>query len=179
MRLTVHVVWIQKQVAHTEFWSFLWKTFWSPKPGYKDNIEINHKYTECGYVRWINASGAEHLSGFSFWENSQEHWTVIHLVAFEVLSAASMKMAVFWVVVPCSLIEVYRRFRGTCCLHHQRWRQKLPLKRRKTSTRLHGAITQKTAIFVIHLLWIFKKRTSFQEKEFRSDLYPKHEYCVT
>jgi hypothetical protein len=26
-------------------------------------------------------------------------------------------MAVFWVVAPCSLIEVYRRFRGACCLH--------------------------------------------------------------
>jgi hypothetical protein len=28
-------------------------------------------------------------------------------------------MTVFWVVAPCSLIEVYQRFRGTCCLHHQ------------------------------------------------------------
>jgi hypothetical protein len=28
-------------------------------------------------------------------------------------------MAVFWVVAPCSLVEVYRRFRGICCLHHQ------------------------------------------------------------
>jgi hypothetical protein len=31
----------------------------------------------------------------------------------------SSKMAVFWVVAPCSLIEFYRHFRGTCCLHHQ------------------------------------------------------------
>jgi hypothetical protein len=30
-----------------------------------------------------------------------------------------MMMAVFRVVAPCSLVEVYRRFRGTCCLHHQ------------------------------------------------------------
>jgi hypothetical protein len=29
------------------------------------------------------------------------------------------KMAVFWVVTPCSLVEVYQRFRGPCCLHHQ------------------------------------------------------------
>jgi hypothetical protein len=29
------------------------------------------------------------------------------------------KMAVFWVVAPCSLVEVYQRFRGPCCLHHQ------------------------------------------------------------
>jgi hypothetical protein len=30
-----------------------------------------------------------------------------------------MKMAVFWVVATCSLVEVYRRFRGTCSFHHQ------------------------------------------------------------
>jgi hypothetical protein len=28
-------------------------------------------------------------------------------------------MAVFWVVAPCSLVEVYQRFSGPCCLHHQ------------------------------------------------------------
>jgi hypothetical protein len=28
-------------------------------------------------------------------------------------------MALFRVVAPCSLVEVYRRFRGACCLHHQ------------------------------------------------------------
>jgi hypothetical protein len=37
-------------------------------------------------------------------------------VRFQVLTAASMKMAVFWVVAPCSLVEVYRRYRGPCCL---------------------------------------------------------------
>jgi hypothetical protein len=42
-----------------------------------------------------------------------------------------MKIAVFWVVAPCSLVEVYQRFRGPCCLHHQ------------------GATTQKTAIFIL------------------------------
>jgi hypothetical protein len=43
---------------------------------------------------------------------------VIH-VRFQVLTAARMKMAVFWVVAPCSLVEVYRRFRGSRCLQHQ------------------------------------------------------------
>jgi hypothetical protein len=28
-------------------------------------------------------------------------------------------MAVFWVVATCSLVEVYQRFRGPCCLHHE------------------------------------------------------------
>jgi hypothetical protein len=31
---------------------------------------------------------------------------------FQVLTAASMKMAVCWDVVPCGLVEFYRRFRG-------------------------------------------------------------------
>jgi hypothetical protein len=30
-------------------------------------------------------------------------------VRFQVLTAASIKMAVFWVVAPCSLVEVYQR----------------------------------------------------------------------
>jgi hypothetical protein len=51
-------------------------------------------------------------------------------VGFEVLKAVSTKVAVFCVVAPCSLVEVYQRFRGPCCLHHQGI----------------GATTQKTAI---------------------------------
>jgi hypothetical protein len=46
----------------------------------------------------------------------KRNWVV--LVRSEVLTAASMKMTVFWVVAPCSLVEVYRLFRGVCCLHH-------------------------------------------------------------
>jgi hypothetical protein len=40
-------------------------------------------------------------------------------VGFEVLTAVRTKMAVFWVVAPCSLVEVYQLFRGPCCLHYQ------------------------------------------------------------
>jgi hypothetical protein len=47
-------------------------------------------------------------------------------------------MAVFWDVAPCSLVEVYRSFRGACCFHHQQW----------VSTRLHGATSQTTVIFL-------------------------------
>jgi hypothetical protein len=42
-----------------------------------------------------------------------------YIVGFEVLTAVSTKMAVFWVLAPCSLAEVYQRFRGPCCLYHQ------------------------------------------------------------
>jgi hypothetical protein len=33
--------------------------------------------------------------------------------------AASMKMTVFWDVVPCSLAETDRSFRDAYCIHHQ------------------------------------------------------------
>jgi hypothetical protein len=34
-------------------------------------------------------------------------YTIPYLVRFQVLTAVSMKMPVFWVVVLCSLVEVY------------------------------------------------------------------------
>jgi hypothetical protein len=41
-----------------------------------------------------------------------------------------LKMAVFWVVAPRRLVEVYRRFRGACCLHLPGDEFTLPLKLR-------------------------------------------------
>jgi hypothetical protein len=29
-----------------------------------------------------------------------------------------MKNTVFWDVIPCGLVEIYQRFRVTCCLYH-------------------------------------------------------------
>jgi hypothetical protein len=81
----------------------------------------------------------------------------------------NIKMAAFWVVAPCSLVEIYWRFRAALCLHHKDdvgamspwwWRHKVQLKHRWTSTILHGATTQKTAIFIFvafrHLTNIIK-----------------------
>jgi hypothetical protein len=42
----------------------------------------------------------------------------INVVRFEVLTATSIKKTVFWDVAPCSLVEVYRRCGGACCLQH-------------------------------------------------------------
>jgi hypothetical protein len=40
-------------------------------------------------------------------------------VRYEVLTAASMKTVIFDVAL-CSLVQIYRRFRGTYCLHYHR-----------------------------------------------------------
>jgi hypothetical protein len=63
--------------------------------------------------------------------NEDTHDELVH-VRVQVLTAASMKIAVFWVLASCSLVEVYRRFRGACCLHRQGGHhpEQAPLKRR-------------------------------------------------
>jgi hypothetical protein len=50
-----------------------------------------------------------HFNLYSKWNCMHDVW---YIVRFQVLKAASMKMALFWVVAPCSLVEVYWRFRG-------------------------------------------------------------------
>jgi hypothetical protein len=37
----------------------------------------------------------------------------------QALTAAIMKLIVFWDVAPYSLVEIVRRFRGAYCLHYQ------------------------------------------------------------
>jgi hypothetical protein len=73
---------------------------------------------------WCDIWGPDHLMlrqkvlgsrpAGSLTSNYSEYW-----VRFEVLTAASMKMSVFWVLAPCSQVVVYRHFSGTCCLHTQ------------------------------------------------------------
>jgi hypothetical protein len=57
-------------------------------------------------------------------------------------------MAVFWVVAPCSLVEVYQRFRGPCCLHHQGYEWFI-------------ATTQNTAIFILTAVRTSNPTSSF------------------
>jgi hypothetical protein len=59
------------------------------------------------------------------------------------------KMAVCWVVAPCSLVEVYWRFRSAFYFHLQSDPSVSSFKTSAVSTRLHGATSQKTAIFII------------------------------
>lgn len=46
-------------------------------------------------------------------------YAVSHLVRSQVLTAESMKMVMFQVVVSCSPVKFYGRFRCASCLHHQ------------------------------------------------------------
>jgi hypothetical protein len=68
----------------------------------------------------------------------------MNIMKFQVLTAASMKMAALWNVAPCSPMEVDRCFRGANCLHHQ-----VDELRRSTFMRLHGAAFQKAVFFMM------------------------------
>jgi len=54
---------------------------------------------------------------------------------FKVFTTVGIKVNVFWVVTPCSVVVGYRCFRGSCC--HG------PLKCWYATTTLHGIATQK------------------------------------
>jgi hypothetical protein len=57
------------------------------------------------------------------------------IVRFQVLTAASMKMAVFWVVAPCSLVEVYRRFELIAQMMEAAWTSETPVNVYQTTQR--------------------------------------------
>jgi hypothetical protein len=60
-----------------------------------------------------------------------------------VLTAVAMKMAVCWVVAPCGLVWVYRRFGDVYCLHHQGDESIT----QRTQTSVRSVRTQQTAVF--------------------------------
>jgi hypothetical protein len=63
---------------------------------------------------------------------------------------SDLKMVVFWVVATCSLVEVYRRVRGTCSLHHQGRDEAASTSETSVNFyQTHGATTQMTAVFIL------------------------------
>jgi hypothetical protein len=94
--------------------------------------------------------------------NSREYCTTVR---FKVLTEANMKMAAFWDVAPCSLVEVDRRFRDAHCLHHQMsdsspwwWRQYAPLKRRAILRDYTAQYSRRLSYFccAILLSWVMR-----------------------
>jgi hypothetical protein len=60
-----------------------------------------------------------------------------------------LKMTVFWDVATCSLVEVYRVSEMRTASIIALVMEYVPLKRRSTSARLHGAISKKAVIFIL------------------------------
>jgi hypothetical protein len=103
--------------------------FGTPYSGYfcpenccmQTNFTVNHLqlYSDITQIWGLHASSAQKSAWYTKFINVPQHQILWN-----------SKMAVLWVVAPCSFVEVYQRFRGPCCLHHE-------------------ATTQKTAIFIL------------------------------
>jgi hypothetical protein len=74
--------------------------------------EVHNIYFPSGVLNWFRMRWAGHTERIDAVTN-----------LYKMLLGKSewnrMKMTVFWDAVPCSLVEVYRRFRGAYCLHHR------------------------------------------------------------
>jgi hypothetical protein len=79
----------------------------------------NHYWSDSTFPLWIQFESLHLMKIYKSleWNNFKSRsWKIQIEVRFEVLTAVSTKMVVFWVVAPCSLVEVYQRFRGPCCI---------------------------------------------------------------
>jgi hypothetical protein len=65
-----------------------------------------------------------------------------------------MKVTVVWIVAPCRLVEVYRRFRGACCFTARITEPGSTSQTSVTSIMLHGATTQTThsELFLVYFM---------------------------
>jgi hypothetical protein len=77
-------------------------------------------------------------------------------VRFQVLTAGSMKFRILWDVLPCSQVDVDRRFRGAYCLHHQR----------------DAARTSETSVYIYLTTWQYIPEDS--KLQLHVQLFSKH-----
>jgi hypothetical protein len=80
-------------------------------PSIRVNLQSILKHVDKMYVPQTYTRSMRNSVNFIFIPTGllklQYTWTQNIYLGFEVLTAASTKMAVFWVVAPCSLVEVY------------------------------------------------------------------------
>jgi hypothetical protein len=84
------------------------------------------------------------------------------IVGFEVLTAATMKMAVFLVVAPSSLVEIYRRFISTCSL---------------IALMMEAARTSERSVIFYQTIRSYKREDSHQQKEYPKINIPHAHLC--
>jgi hypothetical protein len=70
------------------------------------------------YVKWLYPQNWQ-IVATRMWSSYGDILHMHLVVRFQSFTAANMKMSVFWGVAPCDLVQIYRRFRGSCCLQYQ------------------------------------------------------------
>jgi hypothetical protein len=95
-------------------------------------------------------------------------------VRFQVFTAASMKMAIFWDVAPSTLAKTGQRLPWW-------WKQYAYLKRWSISTWLYGATSQKTVIFILLLAveWTWWNKLLFETRLTRVEMCIRLQFRVS
>jgi hypothetical protein len=75
-----------------------------------------------------------------------------------------MKIAVFWHVAPCNLVDTDQYFRGAYCQHQVAlMKEAVNSSEMSVSTRLHGTTSQETAVFsLLHVQYVMGSNLSPQ-----------------
>jgi hypothetical protein len=115
---------------------------------YKNTLQVSMRYLfemflySCNYLYWTLLNSCVYFSqsnvNYSLWNMS-----VCIRVRFEFFTAIFMKMAVFWDVIPCNLLDINRCFR-----------EAYRLLRQVELSSLHSCVSQKNAIFMFTEIWI-------------------------
>jgi hypothetical protein len=114
--------WLNTQVKHCDHeinkgkGKSIWEKEWDNKISKMVHAKNSSMKTYLTFYTKMKRKETEHWSNKVIKRKAANRNTRVRVA---VLTAAGMKMAVFWVVRPCSLEAVYWCFRGACCVHHQ------------------------------------------------------------
>jgi hypothetical protein len=121
---------------NTEKFGRIWKETFLTESGYTITAFVwrERKFTKClnQYSRWSwpwfePSTSRMQVLGQSVWSQSpcfklgraKTSWAFCVWVGFQVLTAAVMKVSVFWYITPSSPSKINRTFGGTCRLRLQ------------------------------------------------------------
>jgi hypothetical protein len=102
-----------------------WSEAWTaPFVEYVSDVETERqdKVNSGLNVQPLTESSNISEENYDLYTNWHRHalWLIYSYVRFRVLTAASLKMTVFWYVAAFSLVDTGQRFRGAYCLYHHR-----------------------------------------------------------
>ena len=130
-------------VRKQEVQPFVWETLHTVSANQYENGKIQQNPWPRSLKEWINKSYVLHLDNgftafslYSISSNKTCHWAVAHNIHI-------LQSTVFWDMMPCGLVDMFRHFRGACCFHFHGnhlswwWRHYIPLKLHYLSTRLY------------------------------------------
>jgi hypothetical protein len=135
--------------------SLLWQTPRLPRlyDEYEANVRV-HLSQPFWWTVWWSPHRMKWLTRFYLFTNRSQVLPVVLLLSCSLNNAKkATKMAVFWVVAPCSLVEVYQRFRSPCCLHHKGLSDYTALQPRRQPPSILTLWCHKWKIVTLYIFW--------------------------